>query len=116
MRVLFVCSQNRLRSPTAEAVFSNYAGLEVLSAGTASDAVTPVSVDLIEWSEIIFAMENYHRNKLRERFGKLLETKRLVVLRIPDDYKYMDSELIEILKIKVSQHLPALVLINPVNG
>jgi predicted protein tyrosine phosphatase len=100
-----VCSQNRLRSPTAEAIFSNYMGLEVLSAGTASDAVTPVSADLIEWAETIFAMENYHRNKLRERFGKLLETKRLMVLRIPDDYKYMDPELVEILKSKVSRHL-----------
>jgi predicted protein tyrosine phosphatase len=108
MRVLFVCSQNQLRSPTAEAVFSQHEGLEVLSAGTATDAVTPVSVDLIEWAEIIFAMENYHRNKLRERFGKLLETKRLVVLRIPDNYKYMDPNLVRILKNNVSHHLPGL--------
>jgi predicted protein tyrosine phosphatase len=105
MRVLFVCSQNRLRSPTAEAVFSEYDGLEVSSAGTASDAVTPISVDLIEWADIVFAMENHHRNKLQERYGKLLETKRLVVLRIPDVYKYMEPELIEVLKNKVPAHL-----------
>jgi len=80
MRVLFVCSQNRLRSPTAEAVFAAYEGLETLSAGVDADAVTPVDAELIEWAEIIFAMENSHRNKLRQRFGKLLDGKRLVVL------------------------------------
>jgi predicted protein tyrosine phosphatase len=110
MRVLFVCSQNRLRSPTAETVFASYDGLEVLSAGVDADAVTPVSRDLIEWAEIVFAMENYHRNKLRERFGKLLEGRRLVVLRIKDDYKYMEPELVEILKNRVSLHLPGIVL------
>ena len=105
MNVLFICSQNRLRSPTAEAVFSGIDGIDALSAGTASDAITPVSADLVEWADILFAMENYHRNKLKERFGKLLESKRLIVLRIPDDYQYMDPELIEILKQKVTPHL-----------
>jgi len=109
MRVLFVCSQNLLRSPTAEVVFAHYEGLEVLSAGTGADAATPVSSDLIEWAQVIFAMENHHRNKLRERYGKLLETKRLVVLCIPDDYDYMEAELIEILKKKVTPYLRGLV-------
>jgi predicted protein tyrosine phosphatase len=109
MRGLFVCSQNRLRSPTAEAVFAAYDGLETLSAGVDSDAVTPVDAELIEWAEVIFAMENYHRNKLRQRFGKLLDGKRLIVLRIRDDYDYMQPELVEILKQKVPPHLPGLV-------
>ncbi len=109
MRVLFVCSQNLLRSPTAEVVFAQYEGLEVLSAGTGADAATPVSADLIEWADVIFAMENHHRDKLRAKFGKLLETKRLVVLRIPDDYDYMGAKLVEILKKKVTSHLRGLV-------
>ena len=109
MKVLFICSQNLLRSPTAEVVFAQYDGLETLSAGTGADAATPVSADLIEWADVIFAMENHHRDKLRERFGKLLQTKRLVVLRIPDDYDYMEVELIEILKKKVTPHLRGLV-------
>jgi len=110
MKLLFVCSRNRLRSPTAEAVFSDYEGIEALSAGTSVDAETQVSTDLVEWADIIFAMENHHRDKLRNRFGKLLETKRMVVLRIPDNYTYMDSELVEILKKKVCPHLPGYVL------
>lgn len=106
MRALFVCSQNRLRSPTAEAVFVAYPGLEALSAGTDADAVTPIDADLIEWAEIIFAMENSHRNRLRQRFGKLLDGKRLVVLRIRDNYAYMQPELVELFKVKVPPHLP----------
>jgi len=106
MRVLFVCSRNRLRSPTAEAVFAAYEELETLSAGVDADAVTPVDTDLIEWAEIIFTMENYHRNRLRQRFGKLMTQKRLVVLRIRDDYEYMQPELVQILKKKVPPHLP----------
>jgi predicted protein tyrosine phosphatase len=108
MKILFLCSQNRLRSPTAEAVFAACAGLETLSAGVDSDAVTPVDAELIEWAEIIFAMENSHRNKLRQRFGKLMDGKRLVVLRIRDDYDYMQPELVELLKKKVPPHLPGL--------
>ena len=108
MRALFVCSRNRMRSPTAETVFAGYEGLETLSAGTETDAVTPVDAELIEWAEIIFAMENSHRNKLRQRFGKLLDGRRLIVLRIRDDYDYMQPELIELLKKKVPPHLPGL--------
>lgn len=109
MRVLFVCSQNLLRSPTAEVIFAEQEGLETSSAGTAPDAATPVSADLIEWADVVFAMENRHRDKLRERFGKLLQTKRLIVLHIPDDYDYMETGLIEILKKKVAPHLPRLI-------
>ncbi len=95
-----------MRSPTAEAVFSNYEGLEVSSAGTSIDAENIVSSDLIEWADIIFPMEGIHRKKLNAQFGKLLRTKSVIVLGIPDDYKYMDPELVKILKQRVSQHLP----------
>ena len=47
-RLLFVCSENILRSPTAEAVFSEYDGMEAIDCGTNSDAETPVSGDFIE--------------------------------------------------------------------
>jgi predicted protein tyrosine phosphatase len=106
MRVLFVCSQNRLRSPTAEAVFAACEGLETLSAGVDSDAITPIDTELIEWAEIIFVMENVHRDKLRKRFGKMLDGKRLIVLGIRDEYDNMQPELVDILKHKVQPHLP----------
>jgi len=108
MRVLFVCSRNRLRSPTAEALFSNRPDLETLSAGTAPDAETPVSAELIEWADIIFAMEKVHRRHLEEKFGKLLSQKKLVVLGIPDKYRHMDPALIELLLKKVPPFLPVI--------
>jgi predicted protein tyrosine phosphatase len=105
MRVLFVCSQNKFRSPTAEVIFSAWPGVEAASAGTDSDAVTPLSEDLIEWADVIFAMEDRHRQKIRQRFGKQIAAKRVIVLRIPDRYAYMDAELIQILNRKVVPYL-----------
>jgi len=95
-----------MRSPTAETMFSGCDGIEVLSAGTAPDAETLVSAELIEWADIVFAMEGVHRKSLNDKFGSLLRTKRLVVLGIRDEYKYMDTELVEILQSKVWPYLP----------
>jgi predicted protein tyrosine phosphatase len=100
-RVLFVCSQNRLRSPTAQQVFSNRAGFEVASAGTDPAAETPVSPELLEWADVIFVMERAHRNRLMKRFRPHLKSKRLVCLDIPDEFEYMDPDLIRILQAKV---------------
>ncbi len=102
-KLLFICSENRLRSPTAETVFSSYEGIEAIGAGTNSDAETPVSGDLIEWADIVFVMEKSHRNKISKKFKDLLKNKRLVVLDIPDNYECMQPELIRILKSKVSK-------------
>ncbi len=105
MKVLFVCSQNRLRSPTAEAVFADYPGVEASSAGTNADADNPVSLDQIEWADIIFVMEDTHRQRLKEMFSKVLKTKKVVVLGIPDRYSYMNPELVQLLKLRVCPHL-----------
>ena len=66
-RVLFVCSRNRLRSPTAEAVFAGREGLEVLSAGTNRDADVPLTAELVAWADLICAMEPVHRAKITSR-------------------------------------------------
>jgi predicted protein tyrosine phosphatase len=111
--VLFICSQNRLRSPTAQQVFSSYAGIQCLSAGLGRDAVTPVSAELLDWAELIFVMEKYHRNKLTAKFKPHLVNKRIICLDIPDEYEFMDSALIRLLEIKVTRFLP-LITNNPV--
>jgi predicted protein tyrosine phosphatase len=105
-RLLFICSENRLRSPTAEAVFSEYDGVEAIGAGTNADAETPVSGDLIEWADIVLVMEKVHRNKVSKKYKKLLKDKRVVVLDIPDIYGCMQPELIGLLKAKVSKVVP----------
>lgn len=105
MNLLFVCSENRLRSPTGEEVFSAYDGINAIGCGTNSDAETTVSGDLIEWANIIFVMEKAHRNKVAKKFKDLLKDKKLVCLDIPDNYDRMDPILIRILENKVSRHV-----------
>jgi len=103
--LLFVCSENRLRSPTAEAIFWEHPRVNAISAGTNSDAETTVTGDLIEWADAILVMEKSHKNKISKKFKDLLKGKKLAVLDIPDNYEYMDQELIEILKNKVPRYV-----------
>lgn len=104
-RVLFVCSRNRLRSPTAEQVFADYPGIEVASAGLNADAETPMDADLAAWADIIFVMEKAHRSRLAKRFGVHLKRARGVCLDIPDNYVFMDPELVRILEARVPKLL-----------
>lgn len=106
-RLLFVCNRNRLRSPTAEAIFSSLPGVEASSAGTSADADNPISPELIEWADIILVMEQVHRKRINERFKSLVRNKKVVVLGIPDKYDFMDADLIALLKSKVLRYLPA---------
>jgi predicted protein tyrosine phosphatase len=100
-RVLFICSQNRLRSPTAEQVFSNRAGFEVASAGLNPDANTTVTPELLQWADVIFVMEPAHRNKLSKKFRAHLKSQRIVCLDIPDEFEFMDPVLVGLLEAKV---------------
>jgi predicted protein tyrosine phosphatase len=103
--VLFICSQNRLRSPTAETVFASWPNIAVASAGLNNDAETPVTPELLAWSNIIFVMEKAHRNKLSKKFREHLKDKRVVCLGIPDNYDYMDPDLVQLLKSRVPRYL-----------
>lgn len=106
-RVLFVCSRNRRRSPTAEAVVTDWPGVEAISAGTAPDADTRVSADLIEWADLIVAFEARHRRRLAAEFGSLLRDKRVAVLGIPDEYALLDDALVGLLRTRMPSLLPA---------
>lgn len=105
--VLFICSQNRLRSPTAEQVFADWPGIETQSAGLGNDAGNPVSPELLAWSDVVFVMEKAHRNKLSRKFRPHLRGKRVICLDIPDEYDYMDPVLVQLLRQKVTRFLPA---------
>lgn len=100
--VLFVCGRNKRRSPTAEAIFAGFPGVEVDSAGLSDDSASPLDADLIAWADIIFVMERSHLGRLKSRFGRHLKSSRLVCLDIPDKYEYMDARLIALLRAKVT--------------
>lgn len=104
-RILFICSQNRLRSPTAEQIFAQRADLECASAGLNHDAENPVTPELLRWAELIFVMEPVHRSKLARQFQRHLGHARVICLGIPDDFAYMEPALIAVLKRKVEPYL-----------
>jgi predicted protein tyrosine phosphatase len=106
MNVLFVCSQNRLRSPTAEQVFACHPGINVSSAGTNADAENPLTSELVRWADLIFVMEKTHRNKLQKRYKPELKDARLICLDIPDEFEFMDEGLVRLLKARVTRFLP----------
>jgi predicted protein tyrosine phosphatase len=106
--VLFICSQNRLRSPTAEQVFADWPGVETSSAGLNHDAENPVTPEWLLWADMIFVMERAHRSKLSAKFRRYLGDKRVICLEIPDNYAFMDPELIRLLKTRVAPYLPSL--------
>ena len=108
LKILFVCARNRLRSPTAEAIFSGIDGVAVASAGTAPDAACPISADLIEWADGLYVMEARQKVIVRRRFAKVLEDRPVVCLGIPDRYASMQPELIAILKNRMSRYLPGI--------
>jgi len=104
-KLLFVCTENKLRSPTAEAVFSEYEGVEAIGCGTNSNSETPLSGDLVEWADIILVMEKTHKAKVSQKYKALLKGKKLVCLDIPDNYDRMQPELVSLLKAKVPRYM-----------
>jgi len=104
--VLFICTYNQCRSPTAEHIFADWPGIETQSAGLGSDAKIPLSPELLDWSDLIFVMEEAHRDELSRRFRALLGSKRVICLNIPDEYQYMDPVLVQLLRQKVTHFLP----------
>lgn len=104
--VLFICTHNWCRSPTGEQVFADWPGVETRSAGTGEDARTPVSAELLAWSDLVFVMEDAHCQHLSQAFGAHLAGTRVVCLDIPDVYQCMDPVLVQLLRDKVGRFLP----------
>ncbi len=105
MNLLFVCSRNQWRSPTAELVFREYDGIQTRSVGTASSARNRLSEKTILWADLVFVMEKHHREQLESRFPETALSREIIVLDIPDEYGFMDAELVAELKARVEAHL-----------
>ena len=103
--LLFVCSRNKLRSPTAEVIFRGRPGIETDSAGLSPDAEVPLSPDQIAWADLILVMEKVHRARLNQKFAKYLAGKRVVVLDIPDKFPFMDDDLVRLLEARCAPYL-----------
>ena len=108
--ILFICSANKQRSKTAEDYFSSkYANFHFISAGTnikmcEREGTNPITIDILEQSDLIFVMENSHKKEVKN-FINCKFKKELIVLNIPDLYKYYQKELIEILEDRILSYL-----------
>lgn len=108
MRILFVCTANKLRSPTAEDVFRDWPGIEAISAGTDSEAPRPLTKELVASADMIFAMENHHRERIRKKFKKRPPDHRIITLHIPDEFERGDPVLVALLREKIEPRLQSL--------
>jgi predicted protein tyrosine phosphatase len=102
VHLLFICSRNKWRSRTAEELYRDFPGYMARSAGTERGARQRVTEGLLGWADLIFVMESKHRDYLREKFPEVIANKRVICLRIPDDFTYNDPELIDLLKASLS--------------
>ena len=98
MKLLFLCSQNKKRSLTAEKIFDGVNGYAVRSAGTENNARIKVTPGMIGWADMIYCMEKKHVRRIKEKYGDYLVGKEVVCLHIPDDYAFMDEELVSQLR------------------
>ena len=104
-KLLFVCSQNKLRSLTAEKLFEGFPLYQVRSAGTQPGARIVVTEGHIGWADMVFCMEKSHVDRLRRKFPDALEGKEVICLHIPDEYEYMQPELIDELRGRLGPYL-----------
>jgi predicted protein tyrosine phosphatase len=104
LNLLFVCSKNKWRSPTAETIYRKDSRLNVRSAGTSSSARKQISEKDLNWADLILVMEHKHRKMINSKY-RHLDLPEILVLDIPDDYQYMSDELITILQISIKKIL-----------
>jgi predicted protein tyrosine phosphatase len=105
MKVLFVCGRNLQRSPTAARVFENEPGMKVRSGGTAKSSARRVSADDLRWADLVLVMEDRYSERLWELYPEAMEGAVVRSLEIPDDYKFMDPELVEEIRFGVTEVL-----------
>ena len=101
MNVLFICNQGRNRSKTAAELFS--ARFETDFAGLYSD--TPVTKSQLGQADLIVVMEEKQRTEIAKRFPKIYMQKQIVVVGIPDIYRYGQPELVRLLNMKMKELL-----------
>jgi len=103
--LLFICSKNQWRSPTAELLFKNNLLHEARSAGTSQKARVKINQKLIDWANVIFVMERKHKAILKQNFPTAIKDKQIVLLDIADEYSFGDEDLVNILKTALAGYL-----------
>ena len=106
MKILFLCTANSERSPTAEKLFEYSQGYEARSAGVHPAAYRVVNQDLVDWADKIFVMsekEDGHLTFLKQQAD--ISGKSVYDLDIPDIFPRGDPELVNLLYERLSYYL-----------
>jgi predicted protein tyrosine phosphatase len=97
-RILFICSRNQWRSPTAEAVCRKDPRLEVRSAGTSEKSARRLTARDLDWADVVLVMEPKHARRIRQQSRKTTSLPPIYSLDIPDEYQRMDPVLVQLLR------------------
>ena len=102
--ILVVCGRNIKRSRTAESIFKNDNRFSIRSAGLSPKSDRKISEKDLNWADLIFVMETRQRAKIWGLY-RHMELPPIEILEIPDDYEFMDKELIELLTHRINDTL-----------
>ena len=105
--LLFLCSANLDRSPTAESLFKGNIEYEARSCGLSLLAKKQATRTLIAWADTIFVMDernDMHKTLLTQRFPEAWY-KEIVILVISNEFTRNDPELLRLLKLRLQNYI-----------
>ena len=105
LRVLFICTQNKVRSLTAEHLYRERPDLDVRSCGTAAFAKNQLTEEIMKWADMVFIFDQSQADVIENRFGKDALGKEIVSLGLEDIYQYKSENLVLKLTAKIEPYL-----------
>jgi len=104
-RILFVCTQNKVRSLTAEHLYRSRPDLEVKSCGTATFAKNQLTNELLSWAEYVFVFDDFQLEVIARHFQKAAAEKPVICLGLADIFTYKSDALVVKLTTKLDPYL-----------
>jgi len=105
LRVLFVCTQNKVRSLTAEHLYRERPDLDVRSCGTAAFAKNQLTEEVMKWADMVFIFDELQAEAIDKKFGKDAFGKEIISLGLADVYQYKSESLVLKLTAKIEPYL-----------
>jgi len=104
-KVLFICTQNKVRSLTAEHLYRARPDLEVKSCGTATFAKNQLTKEILNWADAVFTFDKSQMEVIERNFAKEVADKPVICLGLADVYTYKSDALVVKLTAKVEPYL-----------
>jgi len=109
MNILFLCTANINRSKSAEVLCgrlddnNTYRSAGLSAKYTAANNSVLCTEKLLSWADHVYVFEQMHLDRIKQYtqekyLGKILN------LDIEDRYKYMNPELVQLLKLKIHEY------------